>query len=426
MVVIGVANATYDVALFTIFQRGSPNDDRAPVLSVLEAVIGLGAVSGSLLAPVLLSVFGTRGALIVGRRHPADPRGRHLPADRPRGARSRSSTRARPAPAEGPGLRRAADDRARAPRGGVPPVDRPGGHRAHDPGRARRPIRRDRRRGEVEVFVDGGPSIVSGRAPGSARSRSCAGARGRPRSSRSRTSRATASTLRRSSRRSPDRPPRRSPSGWPRPTSAGRPRRPDCQPWPGGERRLAVLLRRMFTRTWGGSPETLPARDTALCDTRRHARPHGHPARPEGQAIRRVQPGLARLEPRREDRRARPRDPRGVSRPLPADRGLAGMAAEFDAAGPLEIVEDRVGTGSTDFWGISFSPSSTEHGPMDEAAARTQDHDPPGLLGVLRRRRCAGLAGDAEGPARRRTRPRRGSSATRSGSRARTSRSRSG
>src|SRR5215211_7492800 len=47
--------------------------------------------------------------------------------------------------------------------------------------------------------------------------------------------------------------------------------------------------------------------------------------------------------------------------------GLAGMAPEFDAAGPLEIVEDRVGTGSTDFWGISFSPSATEHGPMGEA-----------------------------------------------------------
>ena len=46
---------------------------------------------------------------------------------------------------------------------------------------------------------------------------------------------------------------------------------------------------------------------------------------------------------------------------------LAGMVKEFDAAGPLEIVEDRVGTGSTDFWGISFSPSSTEHGPMDAA-----------------------------------------------------------
>jgi len=46
---------------------------------------------------------------------------------------------------------------------------------------------------------------------------------------------------------------------------------------------------------------------------------------------------------------------------------LAGMAAEFDAAGPVEVVEDRVGTGSTDFWGISFSPSSTEHGSLDDA-----------------------------------------------------------
>ena len=46
---------------------------------------------------------------------------------------------------------------------------------------------------------------------------------------------------------------------------------------------------------------------------------------------------------------------------------LAGLAGEFDTAGPLEITEDRVGTGSTDFWGISFSPSSTEHGPMTEA-----------------------------------------------------------
>jgi hypothetical protein len=50
-------------------------------------------------------------------------------------------------------------------------------------------------------------------------------------------------------------------------------------------------------------------------------------------------------------------------RPIPA---LAGMGKEFEAAGPLEIVEDRIGTGSTDFWGISFSPSSTEHAPMNE------------------------------------------------------------
>jgi hypothetical protein len=46
---------------------------------------------------------------------------------------------------------------------------------------------------------------------------------------------------------------------------------------------------------------------------------------------------------------------------------LAGMSPEFGAAGPLEVVEDRVGTGSTDFWAISFSPSSTEHGPMTDA-----------------------------------------------------------
>jgi hypothetical protein len=66
MVIIGVANATYDVALFTIFQRASTNDERAPVLSVLEGVIGLGVISGSLLAPVLLLAFGTLGALLVG------------------------------------------------------------------------------------------------------------------------------------------------------------------------------------------------------------------------------------------------------------------------------------------------------------------------------------------------------------------------
>ena len=45
---------------------------------------------------------------------------------------------------------------------------------------------------------------------------------------------------------------------------------------------------------------------------------------------------------------------------------LAGMAREFDAAGPLEVVEERVGPGATDFWGISFAPSSTEQGPMGD------------------------------------------------------------
>jgi hypothetical protein len=41
------------------------------------------------------------------------------------------------------------------------------------------------------------------------------------------------------------------------------------------------------------------------------------------------------------------------------------MGPQFDDAGPLEVVEDRVGTGSVDFWGISYSPSSFERGPME-------------------------------------------------------------
>jgi hypothetical protein len=45
---------------------------------------------------------------------------------------------------------------------------------------------------------------------------------------------------------------------------------------------------------------------------------------------------------------------------------LAGMERELAAAGPLLVVEDKIGTGSTDFWGISFSPSAGEQGPMGE------------------------------------------------------------
>jgi hypothetical protein len=45
---------------------------------------------------------------------------------------------------------------------------------------------------------------------------------------------------------------------------------------------------------------------------------------------------------------------------------LAGLAHEFTAAGPLEVVEDKVGAGSTDFWGISFAPAAAEQEPMDE------------------------------------------------------------
>ncbi|HET7466419.1 MAG TPA: hypothetical protein VFL29_07115 [Candidatus Dormibacteraeota bacterium] len=45
----------------------------------------------------------------------------------------------------------------------------------------------------------------------------------------------------------------------------------------------------------------------------------------------------------------------------------AKQAADFDAAGKLKVVEDAVTTGSTDFWGISFAPSSLEREPLKEA-----------------------------------------------------------
>ena len=45
----------------------------------------------------------------------------------------------------------------------------------------------------------------------------------------------------------------------------------------------------------------------------------------------------------------------------------AGLQQEFDDSGKFEIVEDHIGTPSTDFWGISFAPSPLEQEPMDAA-----------------------------------------------------------
>lgn len=55
---------------------------------------------------------------------------------------------------------------------------------------------------------------------------------------------------------------------------------------------------------------------------------------------------------------------RGRYRPVAV---TAGRTEEFDAAGPLEVAEDRVGPGSTDFWGISFAPSGLEPELMTDA-----------------------------------------------------------
>ena len=45
----------------------------------------------------------------------------------------------------------------------------------------------------------------------------------------------------------------------------------------------------------------------------------------------------------------------------------AEMHHEFEAAGRLKLIEDRVGPGSTDFWGISFAPATSETEPMSAA-----------------------------------------------------------
>ena len=65
MVVVGLANAVLDVAGFTTMQRIIPNDVRASVLGVFEGNVAAMAAIGGIVAPVLISVFGIAGALVV-------------------------------------------------------------------------------------------------------------------------------------------------------------------------------------------------------------------------------------------------------------------------------------------------------------------------------------------------------------------------
>ena len=90
-------------------------------------------------------------------------------------------------------------------------------------------------------------------------------------------------------------------------------------------------------------------------------------------------------------------------RPIAA---LAGLGSEFDAAGDLELVEDHVGVGSTDFWGISFAPSSFE---QDRMGAEELDRK-ISLLEASWRYFARGrprLGRASEGSAGRRAKPRR-------------------
>ena len=63
--VTGVSNAILDVSGFTLVQRAVGNEDRVTVFAVMEALFGVGLLTGSLTAPALDALIGPRGALVV-------------------------------------------------------------------------------------------------------------------------------------------------------------------------------------------------------------------------------------------------------------------------------------------------------------------------------------------------------------------------
>jgi MFS family permease len=62
---VGVGNTLVDVSGTTLLQRAAPEEVLARVFGVLESLILVTAGLGAIVAPVLLSLLGTRGALIV-------------------------------------------------------------------------------------------------------------------------------------------------------------------------------------------------------------------------------------------------------------------------------------------------------------------------------------------------------------------------
>ena len=62
---IGAANASIDVAGYTILARAVPNEARGRVFGVLQSLVGIGLAIGALLAPLLVTLVGLDGALIL-------------------------------------------------------------------------------------------------------------------------------------------------------------------------------------------------------------------------------------------------------------------------------------------------------------------------------------------------------------------------
>lgn len=65
MLAVGVSNSLLDVSGFTLAQRTAPNAARVGVLGLIDGVANLGPAIGGILAPLLIEVFGIRGALVA-------------------------------------------------------------------------------------------------------------------------------------------------------------------------------------------------------------------------------------------------------------------------------------------------------------------------------------------------------------------------
>ncbi len=63
--IIGAANASIDVAGYTLLARCVPNEVRGRVFGVLQSLVGFGLAGGALAAPVLVASVGLPGALII-------------------------------------------------------------------------------------------------------------------------------------------------------------------------------------------------------------------------------------------------------------------------------------------------------------------------------------------------------------------------
>jgi predicted MFS family arabinose efflux permease/ADP-ribose pyrophosphatase YjhB (NUDIX family) len=65
LALVGVGNALVDIGLFTLIARRAPDAVLAAVFGVLESACALGVAAGSLLAPLMINLVGTRDALVA-------------------------------------------------------------------------------------------------------------------------------------------------------------------------------------------------------------------------------------------------------------------------------------------------------------------------------------------------------------------------